>query len=170
MNPHKAPSASLGDYEHHDPPDLTFGEFEEIRKAGKAVLVDVRNPGSFWQKLGCVNAPAGPKRILRRKFLFVQYIACDQRILKSQAFLCFSTTTTNSSWRNHEFFQKLLEFFQKKFLSFPYKMSSSRLIWLDELKSKGTIPGGVNVPTPEFAMAFTALNPTDFEEQYGFAR
>lgn len=84
VNPHKAPSASLGDYEHHDPPDLTFGEFEEIRKAGKAVLVDVRNP--------------------------------------------------------------------------------------DELESKGIIPGGVNVPTPEFAMAFTALSPTEFEEQYGFAR
>ena len=43
--PPKAPSASLGDYDQHDPQDLTFGEFEEIRKAGNAILIDVRNPG-----------------------------------------------------------------------------------------------------------------------------
>lgn len=47
VNKHKAPAASLGDYEHHDPQDLAYGEFEDIRKAGKAVLIDVRNPGKF---------------------------------------------------------------------------------------------------------------------------
>ena len=74
MNPHKAPSASLGDYEHHDPPDLTFGEFEEIRKAGKAVLVDVRNPGTFWQMLGCVNASAAKTKTKPR--VFVRSVHC----------------------------------------------------------------------------------------------
>ena len=120
MNPHKAPSASLGDYEHHDPPDLTFGEFEEIRKAGKAVLVDVRNPGSFWQKLGCVNAPAGPKQRRSREFSFVLYIAFDQRILKSgfllDVFRQLSPTQAGKSlsfYKNSFSFSiKILDFFQ----------------------------------------------------------
>merc|ERR1711862_584890 len=44
VNEHKAKAALCGDYEHHGPPDLTFREFEEIRSAGKATLIDVRNP------------------------------------------------------------------------------------------------------------------------------
>ena len=43
--PPKAPSASMGDYEHSDPHDLTYAEFEEVRAARRAVLIDVRNPG-----------------------------------------------------------------------------------------------------------------------------
>ena len=47
VNEHKAKAALCGDYEHHGPPDLTFREFEEIRSAGKATLIDVRNPGKL---------------------------------------------------------------------------------------------------------------------------
>jgi len=68
-----------------DPPDLDFAQFEAVRAAGKAVLLDVRNPG--------------------------------------------------------------------------------------ELETEGTIPGGVNVPTPVFAAAFSAVtNLDDFRESFGIDR
>jgi len=81
---HKAKAALCGDYEHHGPPDLSFREFEDIRKAGTATLIDVRDP--------------------------------------------------------------------------------------EELVTKGTIPGGVNVPTKVFAEAFSTMDPADFESRFGAPR
>merc|ERR1712126_762917 len=57
--PPKAPSASMGDYEHSDPQDLTHAEFQAVRAAKRAVLIDVSNPderGTIPE--GVVNVPA----------------------------------------------------------------------------------------------------------------
>ena len=60
-----------------------LGNSKRSGKPGKRCLLTCEIQVSFWQKFGCVNAPAGPKRTRRRKFSLILYIAFDQRILKS---------------------------------------------------------------------------------------
>ena len=45
-----------------------------------------------------------------------------------------------------------------------------RLSAADELETKGVIPGGVNVPTPEFAAAFSTMDPAEFKKRFGIER
>ena len=52
----------------------------------------------------------------------------------------------------------------------PNLRSGHSCLFLDELETKGVIPGGVNVPTPVFAEAFSTMEPAEFKKRFGVNR